>query len=158
MVHIDGRPLTRCLRMAITLHENEECPALCAVTHFLALAFADNAFLSEELTPENIRSLRPQDGRAVLWIGFRPEVESIPVFRTSQRVAAGVQVDPRKALTASTITKWLRRLGQGAGFEHRLTGYSLRRETGTRLTGSSSRALSRRGSIPADSDDRNRCQ
>ena len=130
--------LTECGHsMTITLHENDECPALCAVTHFLALAFADDAFLHEGLTPENIYSLEPQEGRPVIWIPFSPAVKGIPIFRSSHLTANGVRVHPNKALSASTVNVWLKRLGQRAGFEHRLTAYCIRRETGTAITGSS---------------------
>lgn len=54
-------------RKTITLYENHICPAMCPILHFLAIAFAHNAFhprlVSAGLTPHTLHSFSSPDGR-----------------------------------------------------------------------------------------------
>lgn len=123
-------------RKTITLYENHTCPAMCPILHFVAIAFAHNAFhprlVSAGLTLHNFSS---PDGRITIDFAFRDDILEIPIFRRSTRSLEGVRVDPVKALSANSISYWTKRLGQRAGFDHPFQPYALRREVGTELTG-----------------------
>ncbi|KAL8673854.1 MAG: hypothetical protein Q9168_001719 [Polycauliona sp. 1 TL-2023] len=100
----------------LTLYENCVQPVMCPVVHFLALAFADKAF-------------HPSLVEAGL-----SDILETPILRPASRGFAGKEVDPSKALSASIIGPWMARLGERAGFPHRLTPYCLRRDIATSLT------------------------
>ena len=115
---------------------------MCAVVHFAALAFADNAFhprlVSEGLTVHSLHSFSCPDGRITIDFSFKDEILDTPIFRRSIQTIDGVSVDPHKALSANSISYQTRRLGQRAGFDYPLTPYALRREVGTECTGTPS--------------------
>jgi len=112
---------------------------MCPILHFVAIAFADNAFhpklAAAGLTPYTLHSFSCPDGRITVDFAFRDGILDIPIFRRVTRSLQGVQVDPRKALSANSFAYWMKRLGQRAGFEHSFLPYCLRREVGTELTG-----------------------
>ncbi len=126
-------------RKTITLYENPTCPAMCPILHFVAIAFAHNAFhprlVSAGLTPYTLHNFSSPDGRITIDFAFRDDILEIPIFRRSTRSIEGVHVDPLKALSANSISYWTKRLGQRAGFDHPFQPYALRREVATELTG-----------------------
>lgn len=111
---------------------------MCPIVHIAALAFADDAFhpdlTNAGLTPYNMHSFRSPSGRITIDFNFRDDILDVPVFRRSKQNLGGVNVDPIKALSASSIAYWTR-LGQRAGFEHPFHTYCIRRQVGTELTG-----------------------
>ena len=126
-------------RKSISLYENHTCPALCPILHFVAMAFAHNAFhsglVSSGLTLYTLHSFSSPDGRVTIDFAFNDDILEIPVFRCSTHSVEGVHVDSVKALFANSISYWTKRLGQRADFDHPFQPYALRREVGTELTG-----------------------
>ena len=112
---------------------------MCPILHFVAIAFAHNAFhprlVSAGLTPYTLHNFSSPDGRITIDFAFRDDILEIPIFRRSTRSIEGVHVDPLKALSANSISYWTKRLGQRAGFDHPFQPYALRREVATELTG-----------------------
>ena len=95
-------------RKTITLYENHTCPAMCPILHFVAMAFAYQAFhprlVSAGLTPHTLHSFSSPDGRITIDFAFRDDILEIPVFRRSTRSMEGVHVDSVKALSANSIS------------------------------------------------------
>jgi hypothetical protein len=115
---------------------------MCPVIHFMALAFAGNAFhprlVDAGLTVRTMHSFRCPDGRTTIKFALREDILDTPVFRRSRQTMEGVAVDPIKALSATAISYGMTRLGRNAGFDRPLQPYCLRREVGIELTGQSS--------------------
>ena len=130
------RPSSR----TIILYENRECLAMCPVIHFLALAFADNAFhpdlIAAGLCPEKLHGFKNPEGCITIEFKFRDDILDVPLFHRYQRSLEGITVHPIKALSAKAIGEESRRLGQRAGLPHPFRPYCLRREVGTELTDS----------------------
>ena len=140
-IRLDKGKRKRPAPKTITLYENRACPAMCPVAHFLAIAFADDAF-HRSLTDEGLNSAKMHgfqnpEGRIALEFRFRDVILNIPVFRKSKFDMTGVNTHPTKALSASDISEEGKRLGQRAGLPHHFRPYCLRREVGTELTGKS---------------------
>ena len=114
---------------------------MCPILHFVAIAFAHNAFhprlVSAGLTPHTLHNFSSPDGRITIDFAFRDDILELLIFRRSTRSIEGVHVDPLKALSANSISYWTKRLGQRAGFDHSFQPYALQREVGTELTGKS---------------------
>ena len=126
-------------RKTITLYENTACPAMCPILHFVAIAFAHDAFhprlLAAGLTPYTLHSFSCPDGRITIDFTFNSDIMDVPIFRRTTARIDGVHVDPLKALPAHSVSNWTKRLGERAGFDCPFTLYALRREVGTELTG-----------------------
>ncbi|KAI4191879.1 MAG: hypothetical protein LQ350_008723, partial [Teloschistes chrysophthalmus] len=122
----------------ITLYENHTCPAMCPILHFVAIAFAHNAFhprlVSAGLNPYSLHNFSTPDGRITIDFTFRDDILEIPIFRCLERSIEGIHVHPFQALSANSISQWTKRLGERAGFDHPFQPYALRREVGTELT------------------------
>ena len=138
-IRLDKGKRKRNAPKTITLYENHTCPAMCPILHFVAIAFADDAFhprlVNAGLSPRSLHNFSSPDGRITIDFTFKDDILEIPIFRCSQRSIQGLQVDPKRALSANSISFWMKRLGQRAGFEYPLQPYALRREVGTELTG-----------------------
>ncbi len=123
----------------MTLYENRACLAMCPVTHFAALAFADNAFhprlTAAGLTPQAMHVLNSPDARITIEFSFREEILDVPIFRRSERRLEGMFVDPLRATSGDFLSSNTKRLGRRAGFEHPFKPYNLRREVATEVTG-----------------------
>ncbi|KAL8776435.1 MAG: hypothetical protein Q9194_003154 [Teloschistes cf. exilis] len=122
----------------ITLYENHTCPAMCPILHFVAIAFAHNAFhprlMSAGLNPYSLHNFFTPDGPITIDFAFRDDILEIPIFRRATRSIEGIHVDPLRAQFANSISYWTKKLGQRAGFDHSFQPYALRREVGTELT------------------------
>lgn len=118
---------------------------MCPIVHFLALAFADKAFhpslIDAGLTVHRLYSFECAGGRSMIQFRFCDTVLDKPIFRPSVRVFNGREVDPQRALSSKPIGQWMARLGERAGFTHRLKPYCLRRDIATSLAGSSIQSL-----------------
>ena len=138
-IRLDKGKRKRPSAKAITLYENANCPAMCPIVHFLALAFADNAFhpelMAAGLSPTNLHSFATVEGRTTLEFKLRKDMKKVPIFRFWRSTLHGVEVDPTRPLPASNLNRESRRLGQQAGLLHPFRPYCLRREVGTQLTG-----------------------
>ena len=125
--------------LRLTLYENHTYPAMCPILHFVAITFADNAFhprlINAGLSPCSLHNFSIPDGRIIIDFTFKDDIFEIPIFRCSQRSIQGLRVDPKRALSANSISFWMKQLGQRAGFEYPLQPYALRRKVGTELKG-----------------------
>ena len=137
-IRLDKGKRKRASPKTITLYENSECPAMCPIVHFLALAFADNAFhpqlVAAGLCAEDMHRFRNPEGRITIDFKFKDDILEVPLFRAYQRSFDGISVHPTKALPAQTLNEESKRLGQRAGLPHSFQPYCLRREVGTELT------------------------
>ncbi|OJD21830.1 hypothetical protein ACJ73_06825 [Blastomyces percursus] len=111
-------------------HERDDNLALCPVSHFLALALADDAFDARGINSvEDVLRIRVTAPRNSLHLKWKPHMLNIPVFRRAVHAAEGIRISPDKALPYDTFNQYLQRLGRNAGFEHKLTPYCIRRGT-----------------------------
>ncbi|EDN03649.1 hypothetical protein I7I51_05473, partial [Histoplasma capsulatum] len=111
-------------------HERDDNLALCPVSHFLALALADDAFDARGINSvEDVLRIRVMAPRNSLHLKWKPHMLNIPVFRRAVHTAEGIRISPDKALPYDTFNQYLQRLGRNAGFEHKLTPYCIRRGT-----------------------------
>lgn len=90
--------------------------------------------VSTGLTLYTLHNFSSPDGRITIDFAFRDDILKVPIFRRSTLSMEGVHDDPLKALPANSISYWIRRSGQRAGFDHPLQPYALRHEVGTELT------------------------
>lgn len=92
----------------ITLYENTACLAMCPVVHFASLFFADNAFhprlIEAGFTARRMHSFKCPDGRISIDFHFREDILDVPVFRRHRNTLQGIEVDPRRALSAKVST------------------------------------------------------
>ena len=142
-IRLDKGKRKRPAPKTITLYENRDCPAMCPIAHFLGLAFPDQVFhpdlLAAGLNPSTLHTMKILEGSLTIEFKFRDSALALPIFRPHERGSAGIQVHPFKALSATTLGGYFRRLGQRAGLPHPFTPYCLRREVGTELTGGNQR-------------------
>ncbi|EDN08839.1 FluG domain-containing protein [Histoplasma capsulatum] len=111
-------------------HERDDNLALCPVSHFLALALADDAFDARGINSiEDVLRIRVMAPRNSLHLKWKPHMLNVPVFRRAVHTAEGIRISPDKALPYDTFNQYLQRLGRNAGFEHKLTPYCIRRGT-----------------------------
>ncbi|OJD25540.1 hypothetical protein ACJ73_03093 [Blastomyces percursus] len=111
-------------------HERDDNMALCPISHFLALALADQAFQAQGInSPEDIFRIEVPRYRNSLQLRWRSEMLDIPVFRRTYHTAHGVRVSPDRALPYDAFNQCLQRLGRNAGLEEPLTPYCIRRGT-----------------------------
>ena len=110
--------------------------AFCPITHFLALAFADEAFAAPDLvSPEQLFKLNVIAGLNEQPLPWKKSMRNIPLFRRSVRTKDGVQILPDQALPYSTYHPSLTRLGFATGFSEITTTYCLRRATANAVNG-----------------------
>lgn len=109
------------------------------VVHFLALAFADEAFhpklVEAGLSVQRLHGLSCPPGRSMIDFCFREDILETPIFRPLVQRLLGREVDPSRALSLTPIVSWVVRLGERAGFLYRLKLYCLRRDVATSLNG-----------------------
>ena len=138
-IRLEKGKRTRPSPKTITLYENRQCPAMCPIIHFLALAFADDAFHPDlrdlGLTPAKLHSFENAEGRNTIEYKFRDDILDVPLFRSWHSTLDGVRTHPSKPLSAVTVHRESKRLGEQAGLPHPFRMYCLRREVGTELTG-----------------------
>ncbi|KAL2364863.1 hypothetical protein RJZ56_002210 [Blastomyces dermatitidis] len=111
-------------------HERDDNLALCPVSHFIALALADDAFEARGIVSvEDILRVRVPAHRNSLHLKWKADMLDVPVFRRAIHTAEGVRISPDKALPYDILNQYLQRLGRNAGFENKLTPYCIRRGT-----------------------------
>nr|KMM73308.1 hypothetical protein CPAG_09597 [Coccidioides posadasii RMSCC 3488] len=111
-------------------HERDDNLALCAISHFLALALADQAFEAQGINSSNdIFQIAVPPYRNSLQLRWKPDILDVPVFRRTIRTAQGIRVSPDRALPYDVFNQYLQRLGRNAGLEDPLTPYCIRRGT-----------------------------
>ena len=112
---------------------------MCPIIHFVALAFADQAFqqglLAQGLSPFHLHKFKNPEGRITIDFSFGDHMLDVPIFRTHERRLEEIRVHPFKAPGAKSIGRESRRLGERSGLPHPFRPYCLRREASTELTG-----------------------
>lgn len=95
------------------------------MTHFCALALADDAFLAVKKPSdiERIKRTRLEDGSPVS-VRFRDAVLDIPIMRSLTPLGGIAETD---IFTANSLGAYLVGLGQRAGYKDNLTAYCFRR-------------------------------
>jgi hypothetical protein len=101
--------------------------AYCPITYIVALAFRDNAFENERLTPELVWSLRVPKRLHVLPLKWKKDKLDIPVLRRMRQTPSGVEVDPILSMTYDSSNSALKDLGEGLGYEEPVQHYNFRR-------------------------------
>ena len=99
-------------------------PHLCPVSHFCALAFADDAF-SMRRSPSDLSRV----GQGIE-VQIKKEMANVPVLR---RLTEAGEVSDRLVLTSDTVEAQLSALGKRAGYKEPLTPYAIRRGHGNKL-------------------------
>jgi Protein of unknown function (DUF3435) len=78
-------------RTTYIFHERDDNLALCPISHFLALAFADAAFDSSQIrSVEDIFRIDVPTYRNILQIKWKPKMLDVPVFRRTDRAQLGI--------------------------------------------------------------------
>ena len=115
-------------RTTYIFHERDDNLALCPISHFLALAFADDAFESSEIrSSEDIYRIFVPCHRNSYQIKWKPQILDIPVFRRTDRNRLGVCISSDRALQYDAFNQGCQRLGRDAGLEDPFTPYCIRR-------------------------------
>ena len=105
----------------------------CIVSHFIALAFADQAFRRDFASLEEIFNLQIPAERESLRLKFKKEKMAQPIFRDVERSPAGLAVSDTKALSYDKYRSQFVRLGQLAGMEQPLELDVMRRGSGRNI-------------------------
>ncbi|QSS59407.1 hypothetical protein I7I51_08842 [Histoplasma capsulatum] len=120
----------------VLVMERDDNLALCAISHFLALALADRAFEAQGIdSPEDILRIEVPPYRNSLQLRWRSEMLDIPIVRRTYHTAHGVRISPDRALPYDAFNQYLQRLGRNAGLEDPLTPYCIRRGTANAVDG-----------------------
>lgn len=107
--------------------ENDD-PLFSLLDHLLSLAAYDDAFEAKSARQvENIFWVKMPPGRKSLTLKWKRDVLDLPVFREPLRGVAETGTSPTEPLRASTWIRYLKRLGEKAGFQYSFTQYGLRR-------------------------------
>ncbi len=103
--------------------------AYCPLTYIAALAFRDNAFENERLTPEIFWQLRVPKRLHVLPIRWKKSMLKVPLLRQTEQTPYGIDVHPTMPMKYDSSNSALKNIGDGAGYENPLDHYNFRRRT-----------------------------
>ncbi len=113
--------------MTFVFYEHD-CLMFCPVLHMLALAFADNAFASDEIqSAQDIYNLTIPDFKESIHLKWKSEWMCRPIFRRACSTIDGPVTSLIKALPHASYASYLSALALGAGFRASLTAYAFRR-------------------------------
>ncbi|KAA6415050.1 MAG: hypothetical protein FRX48_01801 [Lasallia pustulata] len=122
-----GPEATRSFKMLV-IGGGEDDPLFSLLGHFISLAVHDDAFeATYAKNIENMIRVKRSSGRKSLTLKWKSRVLDLPVFREPLRSAREVGTSPTEPLLASTWIRYLKQLGQKAGFQQSFTQYGLRR-------------------------------
>ncbi|KAH8145064.1 uncharacterized protein LAJ45_10975 [Morchella importuna] len=106
------------------LYERRDNPIFCPIMNFLALAFADNAFMEGGIKkPEDLFALEIPDFKETLSINWKEDMLETPVFRRQE----GTDISRTTPMAYRDLNHYVGRLGVLSGYPQRLTTYVLRR-------------------------------
>jgi hypothetical protein len=124
------------LRTTYIFHERDDNLALCPVSHFLALAFADDAFDASEIrSPEDVYRIPVPSYRNSYQIKWKSQILDVPIFRRTDRHQFGVFISSDRALQYDAFNQLCQRLGRHAGLEDPFTPYCIRRGVANAIDG-----------------------
>ena len=105
-------------------------PSLLLSPHvfLLAILVHNRAFLNEELNdnPAKISELRISPTASELPLALKPQFNQMPLFRRAQQAANGYRMSDTLAISQAMTGRWISKIGQLLGFEHKTISYSLR--------------------------------
>jgi hypothetical protein len=101
----------------------------CPITYIVSLAFRDDVFENDALTPELIWRLKVPKRNRGLPLRWKKEVLDRPLLRRFVRTPYGYEVHPTLPMTYDSSRLGLNDLGEDAGFEDKLGHYNFRRWT-----------------------------
>lgn len=117
------------------MHEDDDT-VFCPVLQFLALAFADQAFATDDLRlAKQLQNARVQPPLNCQIFQWKESILDIPVFRQPVQVAEGVRTSPDRAWQYDQFHPSLKILGLATGFREIISIYVIRRETGNVMNG-----------------------
>lgn len=117
------------------MHEDDD-PVFCPILQFLALAFADQAFATDDLrSAKQLQNARVQPPLNCQIFQWKDSILDIPVFRQPVQVAEGVRTSPDRAWQYDHFHPSLKTLGLATGFREIISIYAIRRETGNVMNG-----------------------
>lgn len=125
MTHQYYKPLlsVQLYRQRVILREMTSDRSLCPVTHFMALAIADEALEGVD-KPSRLHELRIQNSRNAQSIRIKPSMKDVPILRASNSKGAISNVE---ILTTDNALVMLKGLGQRAGYKENISLYAFRR-------------------------------
>lgn len=115
----------------VTFREDRSCRGRCPVTHFLGLAFADDAF-ADLRKPEDLHYLRVPGRKHSMSLKFKDNHLNMPLFRHCERDG---RISDHRAMTYNELARDLVLLGIRVGFLGTLRPYNLRRGTANSVDG-----------------------
>jgi len=119
------------LSKTFLFYENDNL-LLCPVAHVLPLALGDGAF--EASTMQDVdQIMRDQVPAHKNSLTLRWKDSMLDTQRQATRSTDGIRTSPDQPLTASASSRYLKRLGEAAGFEHPLSHYAVRRGAGNTI-------------------------
>lgn len=115
-------------RKTLVIGGRDNDPLFSLLDHFISLAVYDDAFEATYANNiENMFWVKIPPGRKSLTLKWKRRVLDLPVFREPLRSAGDAGTLPIEPLLASIWIRYLKQLGQKAGFQHSFTQYGLRR-------------------------------
>jgi hypothetical protein len=92
--------------------------AYCPITYIVALAFCDNAFENDRLTPELIWRITVLKRLHVLPLRWKKTKLKTPLLRGAEQTLYDVDVHPSFLMKYDSSNATLKGLGEGAGFRN----------------------------------------
>ncbi|KAL9613096.1 MAG: hypothetical protein Q9167_002353 [Letrouitia subvulpina] len=111
----------------------DDNPLFCVISHIVALACDDEAFLVPNVTPRVVFTLGVRPGLNCQPIQWNNNMKDKPVFCTSVSPDREKGQERREALPYGRYHEWVKRLGEETGFVQVLTTYCLRRAAGNAI-------------------------
>jgi hypothetical protein len=99
----------------------------CPILHIVALAFRDNAFENERLTPDLIWKLEVPKWLPSLPLRWKKDKLRLPILRRMCQTANGPGIHSSLPMTYNHSRMALQDIGKGLGYEDELTHYCFRR-------------------------------
>jgi hypothetical protein len=91
------------------------------------MAFRDEAFENERLTPELVWRLRVPKRLPSLTLRWKAKKLKLPVLRRVEQTASGFEVHQHLPMTYDSSDMALKHIGEGLGYENPPTHYNFRR-------------------------------
>ena len=115
-------------RKTLVIDREDNDPVFSLLDHLIFLAVNNDTFEAESAKDvQNMFWVKMPPGKKSLTLKWKRGVLDRPVFREPLRGVGESGTSPTEPLRASTWIRYLKRLGQTAGFQHSFTQYGLRR-------------------------------
>jgi Protein of unknown function (DUF3435) len=99
----------------------------CPILHIVAMAFRDDAFENERLTPDIIWQLRVPRRLPSLPLRWKQDKLKLPILRRMKQTPNGLEIHPDLPMTYDQSNVALKDIGEGLGYEDEFTHYWYRR-------------------------------